>query len=97
MDVFFTFAPPAVLDALLPLQFKYCYNLVCALVPRTFFTRTNTLRAQWLATLQRHRLVRFVPVPTEPPSIWLLLAKKASVFGNVDAATFARTNLPSQV
>jgi hypothetical protein len=97
VDVYFTFVHHSVLDALLPMQFKYCLSMVCALVPVTYFLDTNTVRDRWLNTLTANWLVRYVPVPgRKRPWVWLLLAKDVHAFANVDAATFARTRLPLQ-
>jgi site-specific DNA-cytosine methylase len=94
VDVYFTYAPTATLDAVLPLQYHFCYAMVCALVPGSYILDTNSVRDAWLARLRRDRLVRFIPVDHQRHWVWILLAKDISVFGNVDAATFARTELP---
>lgn len=98
MDVYFTYVHHSILDALLPMQFKYCLAMVCALVPVSYFLNTNTVRDRWLNTLSANWLVRYVPVPGgRRPFVWLLLAKDVHAFANVDAATFARRRLPLQV
>jgi hypothetical protein len=93
-DVIFSYAPPSILDVVLPVHYAFARQLVCALVPVRYCLDMPTHRHAWLSCLKSASLIRFVPLSGQK-WVWLLIASDPSVWQlGVDTLTAVREHLP---
>lgn len=79
VDVIYTYAPLALLDAVLPWQHAHARQLVCALVPISYLSNRTHSRHQWLEGLRSASLLRFVSAHFAR-WVWLLISRTPDVW-----------------